>query len=398
MHQFTNRDDAFLITSPTYKVMNQSTLPAFLKLMEGRGRYLKGDQEFEMYGGGRCYFRTNTDPDSIVGITNVRHIWGDEAGKFSLYFWENMQGRGSFKDCQIDLTTSPYAMNWIFKEIIRPKLRDPSARPDVFMVQARSDENPYFPMDEYLRRKATMDPRRFNMMYGGQWDKMAGLVYDCFDEFENSVKPFPLPAGTRFVAGIDWGFTQPFALTIRAISPAGMHYQVSEVYKAGLTMSDKIEVAKRLKGIWNITMFWCDPAEPGSIQEFQNAGLPAAPAINDVRVGIDAHYDLIASGRYKVFEGACPKTVDEYEAYHYPEPDDLKPDQDEKDAGPVKQNDHAMDSNRYITVMERNHTLNVRRPTVAGGAPKDLDKMDQEERREILTRGRKLTSHGESWE
>lgn len=44
---------------------------------------------FRMHGGGTCWFRTETDPDSIVGIPRVRHIWGDEAGKYRLYFWEN---------------------------------------------------------------------------------------------------------------------------------------------------------------------------------------------------------------------------------------------------------------------------------------------------------------------
>jgi hypothetical protein len=73
-----------------------------------------------MNGGGTCYFRTATEPDSIVGITNVQAIWGDEAGKYSLYFWENMQARASFKNCPIMLTTTPYTSNWIFKELVRP--------------------------------------------------------------------------------------------------------------------------------------------------------------------------------------------------------------------------------------------------------------------------------------
>ena len=36
----------------------------------------------QIYGGGKVWCRTGTDPDSIVGITNVRAIWGDEAGLF----------------------------------------------------------------------------------------------------------------------------------------------------------------------------------------------------------------------------------------------------------------------------------------------------------------------------
>ena len=118
MHKYTKKDDAFIITSPNYKILKQSTLPAFLKYMDGFGEYRAGDAVFEMNSGGVCYMRTATEPDSIVGITNVRGIWGDEAGKYSLYFWENIQARSSFRDCPILLTTSPYSTNWIYKKDI----------------------------------------------------------------------------------------------------------------------------------------------------------------------------------------------------------------------------------------------------------------------------------------
>jgi hypothetical protein len=120
MHQYTDPSDTFIITAPTYKILQQSTLPAFLRIMDGVGHYNKALAEFRMFGGGICYLRTATDSDSIVGVTNVRAIWGDEAGLYPLYFWENMQARASFMRAQITLTTSPYSLNWIFKELIRP--------------------------------------------------------------------------------------------------------------------------------------------------------------------------------------------------------------------------------------------------------------------------------------
>ena len=69
MHTHTEKTDAFIVTAPTYKIMQQSTLPAFLKWMDGLGKYSKSDSVFQMHNGGTCYFRTETDPDSIVGIT-----------------------------------------------------------------------------------------------------------------------------------------------------------------------------------------------------------------------------------------------------------------------------------------------------------------------------------------
>lgn len=123
MHTFTDSRDNFLITAPTYKIMQQATLPEFLRVMEGCGEYNKGDAVFKMHHGGTCWLRTGTDPDSVVGITNVRGVWGDEAGLFSLYFHENIQARASIKEAPIIYTTSPYSLNWIYTDYIRPKDR-----------------------------------------------------------------------------------------------------------------------------------------------------------------------------------------------------------------------------------------------------------------------------------
>jgi len=349
---FKNKDDAFIITAPDYKTMQQSTLKAFLPLMKGWGVYRKADATFEMHKGGIVYFRTETHPDSIVGITNVRHIWGDEAGKYSLYFWENMQARADFLGASIDLTTSPYSLNWVWRDLIKPWRA--GKRPDVNVIQAASWESPYHSLHDPKKRdekRSTMDARRFQMLYGGEFGQMAGLVYDCFDEHENLCEPFQLPSGTRYVAGVDWGFTDPFVLKVRAITPSGHHYAISEFYKTGMTLSKILDVAKQKKQIYGIEMFYCDPSQPGHIEEFNQNGLPAVGADNDIRRGIDLHYELIKSRRFKIFKGSSPYTMDELETYHYPEPEDLGPDDDSKEQLPVGQGDHALDVDRYLTIM-----------------------------------------------
>lgn len=320
----------------------------FLRAVEGLGSYNKTDACFTTHWGTKVWLRTATEPDSVVGIANVRAVWGDEAGKFSLYFWENLEGRAAPKNARILLTTSPYSLNWIWKDLIKPA-RD-GKRPDVKYIQAQSSENPYFNREVYEKRRLTMDPRRFAMMYGGEWGRMSGLVYDCWDDARNLVHPFELPTGTKYYGGIDWGHTDPFVLVIRAITPDGRHYQVSEFYKSGLTVMDMIEVAKQKKQIYGITRFYADPSQPGYIEEFCRHNLPCQGADNDIRRGIDLHYELIKTLRYKVFEQTSPHTLDEMESYHYPDPEDLGPDDSSKEMKPVGQNDHALDANRYLTL------------------------------------------------
>ncbi len=367
-HMYTDPQDNFIITAPNYKIMQQSTLPAFLKVMEGCGKYNKVEASFDINGGGTIYMRTATDPDSVVGVTNVRGIWGDEAGKYGLYFWENIQGRASFRDCPIILTTTPYTLNWMYKELVKGVQQ--GKRPDVNLIRASSNENPYFSKGEFERRKLTMDPRRFAMMYGGSFERAQGLVYDCFDPDINICPVTVLPSGTRFFAGVDWGTTHPFVIVVRAITPDGRHYQVAEFYKTGTSLSDYITAAGNLKRTWNIEMFYCDPAQPGYIMEFNKNGLPAVGAKNDIMHGVGKHYELIKLGKYKIFEGTSPYTLDELETYHYAEPDDALPDKDIKERKPVDQDNHSMDANRYCT-MGTLSIGDIHKPRLPNEVPKE---------------------------
>lgn len=375
MHRFTAQDDAFIVAAPNYKIMNQATLPAFLKIMEGYGEYKAAPAEFHMYNGGICYMRTATDPDSVVGITNVRHVWGDEAGKFPLYFHENLQARAAFKEAPICYTTSPYSMNWVYKDYIRQWHKDRSALPDVELIQARSDENPYFPRAEFERQKKTMDPRRFNMIYGGEFHKMEGLVYDNFLEEVHVVDSRLFDEETKFIAGVDWGYTAPAAILVFAVTKNDGVFLVSEFYKSQQTIGMLIEVAQRLKTMWGIERFICDPASPANIAEFGKAGLSAIPADNDIRPGVDAFYELIQKDRFKVIRGKAPHFLDEVSLYHYPSDEDLPPDRDSKDRLPVKQSDHAMDAARYVVyALKKSHNFRKLDPRVPGTSSADLQR------------------------
>jgi hypothetical protein len=243
-------------------------------------------------------------------------------------------------------------LGWLYKDYIKPfQKQDPEILKICDVIQATSQENPYFPFEEYEQKKKTMDSRRFNMMYGGRFDRMDGLVYDCADEEALVIEPFELPIGTIFEAGVDWGYVHPFAMVVRAVTPEKKHYQVYEMKKAGMTINQMIDAAKQLLTIYPVRLFNADPARPEYIDMFNFEGIPTIKANNDIAVGIDRHYELIKTGRYKIFRGHHKHTIDELEKYHYPETKlDIKADQDIKDPNPVKQDDDVLDANRYVTM------------------------------------------------
>lgn len=398
MHLFHEQTDNFLVCAPSYKILQQSIMPYFLTHMAGFGEYSKTDAVFKMHNGGTCYFRTETDPDSIVGIPNIRAGWLDEAGKLRLYFWENYRARAAAKGAKSLLTTSPYSLNWLYKIIKDIKA---GRLPKVKLIQAASWESKYHGLHDPQRRlemRASMDTRRFDMLYGGEWGQMAGLVYDCWDEDINQCEPIKLDPNWRYVAGVDWGYNpDPFVVVVRAISPSGHHYQVSEYCKTGQTPSDMVDICKSKKAIFGITQFYCDPSQPGLIEEFNRRGIPAIAADNDINRGIGLHYEIMKSRQYKVFKGTSPYTIDELETYHYPEPQDLKPDQDAKEPKPVDQNNHCLDANRYTTIMTYNSSKKLR-----PYAPSEIiDKTQENQMRRIkrLMRAKKVSgTHSENWD
>lgn len=389
-HHYTETTDNFLITSPTYKTLHQSTLPRFLKYMEDCGTYDKKNDLFKLNTGGIVYCRTETDPDSIIGITNIKHIWGDEAGKYRLYFWENIQARADFFGAGIDLTTSPYSMNWIPKELIKPTLT--GKRQDVEYITGASWENKYHSLHDPIKRQEkedTMDPRRFNMIYGGEFGQMAGLVYDCFNENQHQIEPLKLPEGTKYYAGVDWGYTDPFVINVRALTPNKHQYKVSEFYKTGLTPNEMIDAAKQKMQIFGIEKFVADPSRPEYIEAFNRAGIPTIKANNDIRIGIDTHYELIQSGRFKIFKGASPYAIDEYSSYHYPEEKDLKPDEDSKEVLPVDAGNHAMDTERYLSMYLNSKSIDKHAPIIPNAEMSDKIRQDHNLRIKFLKKMKK---------
>jgi PBSX family phage terminase large subunit len=338
-----------------------------MKFARGYGVYRDQKAEFKFYNGPTVYVRTATNPESLEGITNVRGAWCDEAGQMSRYFFENVEGRCALKQAPVISTTTPYSMNWLSQTV---KNAQEGKDPDVKVIQLRSIDSPYFPRDEYERQKKKLDPRRFAMKYEGLFGQMQGLVYDSI----NVCRSIPLPSGTTHFGGIDWGHTDPFVLVTRAITADGVHYRRDEYYKTGLIASEIMDLVQARHQTYQYKQVFCDPSRPEFIEELCRKGVPAVAANNDIRLGIDKHTELIKLEKFWIFEDMNPFGLDEYRSYHYPEPKELKFDDDSKEQDPVDANNHGCDADRYVTMgtygITEGRKLSPKAPEVAGEGKK----------------------------
>jgi PBSX family phage terminase large subunit len=332
-----------IICAPTYKILQQATLPGFLQIYGKHGNFHRGDFEFTWNHGVKTFVRSLTDPNAMEGITDVDAVHLDEGGLISRYAWENVEGRAAFRQAQVLITTTPYALNWLYRMWLD---WEAGQRDDVEFIQFKSTDNPYFPQAEYERQKKLLDPRRFAMKYEGQFGKMEGLVFEDI----NICQAHALPEGTRYFAGVDWGFTNPTVITIRGLTPDGTHFRVAEFYKTQMTIEDTVRVCQQRMQIYNIELFVCDPSSPHNIDALNRGGCPAMGGVNDIRAGIDRQIELFKTDKLFIFESENPLGIDEYSTYHYGEPKELKIDDDAKEQLPIKANDHGIDADRYITM------------------------------------------------
>jgi phage terminase large subunit len=289
---------------------------------------------------------------SCEGIPNVRWIWLDEGGMIRYQAWVNLQGRAAPREARIFTSTTPYGLNFMYHDIYRPWLEGKIS--DVDIIQWKSCDNPYFSQAEYLRQKDMLDPRMFAMRYEGLFTKLAGLVYQSFDRLQNAgIAPDLKRFRERYYvfAGVDWGYSNPFAIVVRIIAKDGSEdIQVDEFLRPGLAPNECVECAKRYKAKWDIEMWYCDEEAPDYIRAFNLAGLKAVgvkKGRGSVMEGIGLHNSLIKTRQHKLVMASCKNTIDEYETYSYPERDDRSVNISEN---PVDASNHLLSATRYLTM------------------------------------------------
>ena len=325
----------WLITAPTYKILQQATLPRFRETYPyDWGRWYESKQEFELSWGGKIYVRSADDPNAIESMT-LLGAWADEVGQMKHQAWINLQARVAVNQGSILMTTSWYALNWFYREVYKRSGIDP----DIRVISWTSIDNPAFPKEEFERAKRTLPEAIFKRRYCAEPTQLEGLVYPTFNE-SLLVKPFEIPKYWKKFGGLDFGHTNPTALLCIAEDPDKHDfYAFREFYKSESNLQQVADLihAEDLKYVLG------DPQSAQLIVEFnRHYSLNVLPADNDIDVGTERINVLLREGRLKFFNN-LENTVDEIETYHYPAPDPDRVTQDK----PVAKKNHAMDALRY---------------------------------------------------
>lgn len=339
--KFPNKNG--LISAPTYKILNQSTLDKFFSLFPDLRKFYKEQKSIiELPTGGKVFIRSADQPLGIEGMT-VHWAWLDEYGQAPKLAWTVVRSRVSTTGGQVMITTTPYAMNWLYGDVYErwAKKEDP----DIAVFTWKSIENPFFPKSYYDKERTRLSKEEFRRRYEGEFSRMEGLVYEDFTT-DLIIEPRVIE-GISTTAGVDFGFTNPTAIEVIRKDKDGKFYVIDEYYEAGKTQEEINQACLFLKRKHNIKAFYPDTAEPDRILSMRKAGLVCIEEKKDIAAGIDKVRSLFREKRLFVFR-TCSNLIDELQTYHYQE-------QDEKEIKeePVKDKDHACDALRYNIAAER---------------------------------------------
>ena len=337
-----------LIIAPTYKILDQAALDTLFGVFPEWKQYYKQQQRvIELPRGDVIYCRSAEEPNSIEGLT-LNFIWSDEAGQMKRDIWRIMRARVSTTKGQIFITTSPYTMNWCYHDLYKP-WKD-GLDPDVDVFMWKTEENPVFKNDaENMRfleqERRRLSPEEYAREYDGLFTHLQGLIWDIPEQqvlgdspMLQRIMQFP----DRVIGGIDWGFHNASAVSIAFIKDA-TYYIVDEWKEKGKTTPEIIAEAKRFQKLYNVAVWFPDPAEPDRIEEMKRAGLHVGSTNKDVPLGLSYVSSLIREQRLFVHE-RCKEFLDEASQYVF----EKNADEKENRESPVKFNDHICDSVRYL--------------------------------------------------
>lgn len=325
-----------MVTAPTYPMLRDATLRTFREVAGDRIRdYRKSENIAALSNGSEIIFRSADDPERLRG-PNLAWWWGDEAALYHMDVWRIMIGRlRQFGHGYAWLTTTPKGHNWIYKEFVDRQ----AANHDYALFKARTRDNPHLSPAYItaLEESYTGDFARQEL--DADFVAFEGLVYPEFSRDTHIAADIP-QTFVRVLAGVDWGFTNPGVINVLGVTGDDQLYHVHEEYVRQRGIDEWADVARQLRDLWHIDMFYCDPSEPNYISRLEGRGCRAVPANNAVTTGIQAVKRRLTTRRLLHYRGAV-HTFAEYESYEWARRGDMTLDQ------PQKANDHSMDALRY---------------------------------------------------
>lgn len=260
-------------------------------------------------------------------------------------------------------------LNW--QEVIRPTLTDRKGHVlfistpkgfnhfyDLYNIQDidykafhfTTYDNPHLPLEEIDKAKQELPEDRFSQEYMADFRRQTGLVFKEFNRDRHLYENLPTDM-SEYIAGIDFGFTNPTAVIHIKRDRDENYYVCDEWYKTQRTDEQIGEYVKSC----HFNRVYPDPESPSAIEVLNSKGISVVEVVKNkdsIQTGINKIRELFKRGKLRIHK-SCVNLINELETYSYPE----KRQGANEYENPIKENDHALDALRYA--LSTNNANNV---------------------------------------
>lgn len=298
--------------------------------------------------GQKIYFRGADDPLKIKSIKPefgyIGIVWFEELDQFAgpeeVRNIQQSAIRGGDKAYRFKSFNPPRSKNnWANEYTTEAEFKDDAAK----VVRSTYKDVPADWLGEQFVNDAEhlkeVNPAAYDNEYMGEANGNGGNVFEFIEE--RTITDEEIGQMDRIYAGVDFGWYPDQYCYLRTYYDAAREkiYLIDELY-VNKWSNDKTAKWIKQKGYDDYTMI-CDSAEPKSINDYRDEGLPARGAVKGPG-SIEYGFKFLQTKTIVMDPNRTPNACKEIKAYEYPR---------DKDgniiSGYVDGNDHAISALRY---------------------------------------------------
>jgi len=325
-----NRGLTGMMIAPTFRMLEDSTLPTFLEILdraEVAYKYRSSDGRLTLPWGSRVLFRSADNPVRLKG-PNLAWVGVDEGALISRAAWEVAISRIRHPDAKrlsAFITTTPEGFNWLHEEFVERRRRGYT------VVYSRTSENVHLPKEYVSDLEAAYDPMLVRQYLMGEFvNPAAGRVYQPFDRAVHVNPGLAYDPGLPLALAIDFNVNPLHAAVIQASGDVVM--VVDEIV---LASSNTYELCNEVRARYGEIQVVAYPDPTGRARKtagtseapsdfailmshgFEVRARPSSPAVKD-RVNAVNRRLMDASGRTGlIVSDGCRNTIRSFEQTCY---------------------------------------------------------------------------------
>ena len=334
------------IVGRTQDTIKRNIVSPLLEMLGVDVKYYSGKRELSLYGRTIHLIGASDErAEAKIRGPTFAGAYVDEITLIPESAFGMLLSRLSIPGAQLFGTTNPDSPHhWLKRDFL-----DRKEEIDLKSWHFKLEDNPSLTKEYKNAIKSEYRGLWYQRFIEGLWVQAEGAVFDFFDTTVHCMDL--VPTNPRYyVAGIDYGTTNPTAFTLIGYNPESLphlwlekeYYWDSREKQRQKTDSEYAEdFLKFIRG-HIVKAIYIDPSAASFKAELIKQGLGGIQdANNDVLDGIRFHAKLLSNGTFKISK-TCKNTIKEYTSYLW----DEKSIQRGEDR-PLKQNDHLLDSIRY---------------------------------------------------